>query len=413
MMNKWKLIYMLLFLPMAGTTFSQTVQSHTAQISNQRKPIVVDLSLWKNVSTWRNDTVGSVCLNLGVLSGMNNLAGVGINILGSIVRNDACGLQMAGLWNLTGQSMCGLQIAGITNVNGNNMVGVSASGLVGINGNRIRGLQMAGLVNINGDDNEGGSISGLMNLSGNQTKGVQLSGMSNITGLNFGGCALSGLVNAAGGDAAGAQIAGVSNITVGNMRGMQLSGLGNVTGGTVQGLQMASINIASRVKGLQIGLFNYYKEHLDGFQLGLVNANPQTRVQMMFYGGNSAKLNIAARFKNRLFYTILGTGMPYLKFSDKFSGALFYRAGLELPLYKRLFVSGDLGYQHIETFKNENTGFPPRLYSLQGRVNLEYRLTDCVGLFVTGGYGWDRCYTQGGDYGKGIIIEGGVVLFKY
>ena len=404
---------MLLFLPVAGTIFSQSLQLRTARTANQRKPMVVDLSLWKNISTWRNDTVGSACFNLGVFSNMNNLAGVGINMLGSVVRNDACGLQVAGLWNLTGRSMRGVQVAGVTNVNGNSMVGVSVSGLVGINGNRIRGVQMAGLVNINGDENNGVSLSGLMTLSGNQTRGVQLSGMSNITGLNFEGGALSGLLNVAGGDVKGVQMAGVANITVGNMRGVQISGIGNVTGDLVQGVQMASINIASRVKGLQIGLFNYYKEQLDGFQLGLVNANPQTRVQMMVYGGNSAKLNIAARFKNRLFYTILGAGMPYLKFSDKFSGSLFYRAGMELPLYKRLFVSGDLGYQHTETFKNRHIGFPSRLYSLQGRINLEYRLADGVGLFVTGGYGWDHYYTQGGNYDKGIIIEGGIVLFKY
>ena len=43
--------------------------------------------------------------------------------------------------------------------------------------------------------------------------------------------------------------------------------------------------MAIRAKGLQIGLFNYYKEKLDGFQLGLVNANPQTKVQLMFFGG--------------------------------------------------------------------------------------------------------------------------------
>ena len=73
----------------------------------------------------------------------------------------------------------------------------------------------------------------------------------------------------------------------------------------------------------------------------------------MFFGGNATKLNVGARFKNRLFYTILGGGTHYLDFGDKFSAALFYRAGLELPLYKQLFISGDLGYQHIETFKNK------------------------------------------------------------
>lgn len=160
-------------------------------------------------------------------------------------------------------------------------------------------------------------------------------------------------------------------------------------------------------------MVNYYKEKLDGFQLGLVNANPDTKVQMMFFGGNTTKLNLAARFKNKLFYTILGGGTHFLDFSDKFSGALFYRAGLELPVCKQLFISGDLGYQHVETFKNKDYGFPARLYSLQTRINLEYRLTAKLGVFVTGGYGWDRHYNRNANFDKGAIVEGGVVLFKY
>lgn len=397
-MKKLVLIFIGLFLSLTGTIFSQTSYVRSVeQKVNQKKPVGIDLSLWRKISTQPNDSIGSACLNVGVLSTMNNLIGVGFNVLGSIVQHDVHGLQIAGIWNLTGQSVRGMQLAGITNVNGNDLVGVSVSGLVGINGNRTRGVQMAGLVNINGDDNDGCSIGGLMNLSGNQTRGVQFSGMCNITGLNFEGAAVAGLLNVAGGDATGAQVSGLSNITVGCMRGTQI----------------APVNIAVRAKGLQIGLFNYYKEHLDGIQLGLVNANPDTRVQLMLYGGNSAKLNIAARFKNHLFYTLLGTGMPYLKFSNKFSGSLFYRAGLEWPVYKRLYVSGDLGFQHVETFKNKDAGYPARLYSLQGRVNLEYRFTDRMGLFVTGGYGWDRYYTRNANYDQGLLIEGGIVLFKY
>ena len=208
------------------------------------------------------------------------------------------------------------------------------------------------------------------------------------------------------------QMYALANITAGDMTGVQVSGLGNVVGGTARGLQIGAANMAIRAKGLQIGLFNYYKEKLDGFQLGLVNANPQTKVQLMFFGGNATKLNVGARFKNRLFYTILGGGTHYLDFGDKFSAALFYRAGLELPLYKQLFISGDLGYQHIETFKNKDYGIPARLYALQARVNLEYHLTERFGIFLTGGYGGSRYYTQGKTYDKGIIVEGGVTILK-
>jgi len=30
---------------------------------------------------------------------------------------------------------------------------------------------------------------------------------------------------------------------------------------------------------------------------------------------------------------------------------------------------------------------------------------------VTGGYGWDRHYNKNAAFDKGIIVEGGVVLF--
>lgn len=77
-------------------------------------------------------------------------------------------------------------------------------------------------------------------------------------------------------------MSGLLNVVGGDMKGLQIAGLGNITGGTSAGVQLSPLNVAVRAKGLQIGLVNYYKEKLDGFQLGLVNANPDTKVQMMF-----------------------------------------------------------------------------------------------------------------------------------
>ena len=239
-------------------------------------------------------------------------------------------------------------------------------------------------------------MSGIMNVTGNRASGVQLAGLANVTGERFNGFIASGLLNVVGE----------------TMNGVQLSSLANVAGSQLNGVQLGLFNFASKGKGVQLGLVNYYKDEMKGLQLGLVNANPETKVQMMVFGGNSTKLNIGARFKNKLFYTILGGGTHYLDFSDKFSAALFYRAGLELPLYKNLFLSGDLGYQHIETFKNKDyMDVPARLYALQARLNLEYRFTEKFGLFATGGYGGSRYYTKNKGYDKGAIIEGGIVLF--
>lgn len=383
------------------------------QPSAHKEKTGINLSLWKNIATQRTDTVGSTFFNLGVFSAMNRLNGVGVNVLGAVTNRSMNGVQLSGISNMVGESMRGIQIAGITNINGDNLSGVSLSGLVGITGNYAQGVVLSGLANITGNNSSGVLVGGLLNITGEEAAGVQLAGLANIAGGDFAGITASGLLNVVGENLEGVQLSGLCNIAADDMKGLQIAGIGNIAGGTATGVQLAPVNVAIRAKGLQIGLVNYYKEKLDGFQLGLVNANPDTKVQMMLFGGNATKLNIAARFKNRLFYTILGGGTHFLDFSDKFSGALFYRAGLGLPVYKGLSVSGDLGYQHVETFKNKDYGFPARLYSLQTRINLEYRLTDCLGIFVTGGYGWDRYYDRNACFDKGAIVEGGVVLFKY
>lgn len=354
----------------------------------------INLSLWKGVSTQRPDSTGFTSFNLGILSSMNRLNGIGVNVLGGIVNKDMNGMQLAGFANMVGNRMRGVQLAGITNINGNDLAGLSASGLVGITGSHANGAIVSGMATITGSHTKGIVASGLLNFTGEESVGVHIAGMGEISGGNMTGVSLSGLLNVVGG----------------NLAGVQLAGLGNIIAGDLKGVQLSPINYATQGKGLQIGLVNYYRNGFDGFQLGLVNANPQTRVQLMFFGGNHTKLNLGVRFKNELFYTILGVGAPYLDFNDKFSSSFFYRAGLELPLCKRLSVSGDLGYQHIELFKNKHCGLPARLYSLQGRINLEYRLTNALGIFASGGYGWDRHYNRNANFDKGLIVEGGGVL---
>lgn len=401
----------ILLLLVAGSISAQNDDNQP--VKKNREPIGINLSLWKNISTQRADTVGSTCFNLGLFSSMNRLNGVGVNVLGAVAIKNMNGAQFSGIFNIVGGSMRGVQVAGISNVNGDNLTGLSLSGLVGITGSHARGVIFSGLANITGNNTSGIVMGGLLNVTGEKSSGVHLAGLANISGENFNGITTSGLLNVVGEDLRGVQISGLGSITAGTMTGLQLSGLGNVVGKSFTGVQIAPFNYASRGKGVQIGLVNYYKKKFDGFQLGLVNANPDTKVQLMLFGGNATKLNAGARFKNKLFYTIVGGGTHYLDFSDKFSASLFYRAGLELPLYKQLFISGDLGYQHIENFKNKDYGIPARLYALQGRVNLEYRLTDRLGVFVTGGYGGSRHYNKDATYDKGVIVEGGVVIFKY
>jgi hypothetical protein len=379
-------------------------------LNAQNKSAGINFSLWKGISTQPADTTQVTYLNLGVLSIMNKLHGVSINIIASTVKNNTYGVQVSGIANLSGNNMKGVQIAGITNLTGNNMVGIAASGLVNIAGDQSKGILISGLGNITGDESKGIQLSGLLNMAGDQFSGIHVSGLANVVGGDLKGVGISGLSNVAGDNMNGIQVAGLLNVTGENAEGIQIAGLVNVAGGKSSGLQLSTANLANELKGVQIGLYNFYRKKSTGFQLGLVNANPNTRIQLMLFGGNATKINIAARIKNQLYYTILGAGTHYLDFSDKFSASAFYRAGLELPLYKKLYISGDLGFQHIELFNNENENTPARLYGLQARVNLEYKLSKRLGLFVTGGYGGSRYYNKSKTYDKGVIAEAGIIL---
>ncbi len=221
------------------------------------------------------------------------------------------------------------------------------------------------------------------------------------------------------------QLCGAVNIAVKTENALQFSGLTNVCQGKLRGVQFAPGNYAGEVSGAQIGLLNLCGGNVKGIQigiinhskdttahkLGLVNITPKTRIQMMLFAGNTSKLNAAVRFKNRRSYTMLGIGTHYLDLNDKFSGCVFYRAGLYYPIASKLELSGDLGYFHIENFENEDAETPERMYSLQARINLEYKFKSRISFFASGGYGMTRYYDKNKFYEKKPIFEAGVILF--
>ena len=364
-----------LFLLLTGRAFSQ----QTSHCQNTASPIGINLSLWKKIATQPNDTIGQTVFNLGMVSTMNQLNGIGLNILGSKVKRNANGLQVSGITQIVNEQSNGISLAGLVNIKGLDMNGIS----------------FAGITNITGLTTNGITIGGLINFTGKRAAGLQLAGIGNITGESSSGISIGGLINVTGND----------------MHGIQLSGIMNISTQS-RGAQLAPVNVTVKGKGVQIGLVNYYQEQFDGIQLGLVNANKNTHIQLMAYGGSRAKINLAVRFKNELFYTILGTGSPYLDFDDKYSGSLFYRAGMEIPLYKKLVFSGDMGYQHIETFKNKRQNHPARFYALQARLNLEWRANTQIGYFISGGYSHERIYQKSSPYQHKPIIEAGVVIYK-
>ena len=433
------LVLFSLVLCLPGVLYAQNKKPY-------KRPVNVGISLPSNQTAY---------FNLGFLSNVNKIKGVSLNVITSTARTRMSGLQVAGIANTTIFRMNGIQLGGIANVNAMEANGLMIGGLVNVTSKRYNGLQFSGLSNITGKTSKGVAVSGLLNIAGQESKGIRLSGLANIAGDSLKGIDISGLMNVAGEKVDGLQLAGILNVAGGKNKGVQLAGIGNVgvdtkglqlagignIGGKTKGLQLAAItnvnvnettgvqiattNVANNLNGVQLGLVNVsagkqkglqiglvnYSQDTTAHKLGMVNLNPKTKIQMMVYGGNTSKINLGVRFKNKYTYTILGIGTHYLDFDDKFSGVLSYRAGLYHPISDKWEISGDLGYAHIENFDNENVDTPKRMFSLQGRLNISYQIQKKVGLFASGGFAWTRFYNRDRVFERKPIVELGVVLF--
>ena len=262
---------------------------------------------------------------------------------------------------------------------------------------------------------------GFVNIA-DSIKGVQLSPVSNIA-EHTSGVQLSGFSNVAYDGMKGVQLSALNNIVIGEANGLQLTGFTNQNVGTLRGLQIALRNETDTLRGVQLGLFNYVtRDYRKGVQIGLlnyssdtsskryglINVNPNTHIDVMAFAGTSSKANMALRFRNRSTYNIIGAGTHYMGLDDKFSGTLFYRIGQYFELTPKLSLSGDVGFFHIETFQEHSTKAPERLYSVEGRLNLDYQLSKKWGVFGTVGYGDTRYYSHNQSFRHRMIGEVGL-----
>ena len=414
-----------LLLPFSGFAKSESAKRH-------------DINWSININR-NQDSLKLTLFNLGLISNSQDQSGVGFNLLHGAVHGKMIGFQFAGLLsyanrvngvlfgglaNFIKNDANGFMLSGLVNAVGGNSRGVQLSGITNISGKRFDGLAFSGLMNVSTDVLNGVQLSTLLNASGKQLNGVQVSFLSNV-GSDVKGIQSSMISNIAAEKITGLQLAGVANIAFNTNKALQVSSLTNVCLDNMKGVQLALGNYAENVHGTQIGLLNLSTGKVNGWQIGivnhskdstvhkigLVNITPRTRIQAMLFGSNTSKINVAVRFKNRQNYSILGVGTHYLDMNDDFSGCLFYRTGLYFPLKKGFEISGDLGYFHIENFEDENADVPDRMYSVQARVNLSYRVLPKLSIFATTGFAMTRYYKQNKSFENKGIIECGIILF--
>lgn len=365
----------------------------------------------------------TVNVGVGLLTNVAQVRGLSLNVISGHAHKSVGGMQLSGLINISGGTTNGFQIAGLSNITAGRQNGLALSGIVNLTQGEVYGLQLSGISNVAGRGVHGLQLSGLMNASGGTTRGLQFSALSNMS-RRLHGLQIAALTNIGFEGAGGTQIAGATNIinegdgilqlapvniSMQRLRGLQLGGM-NYSGG-LRGAQIGIVNIAAGdVGGLQLGIINISQD-TTVTKLGLVNVFPgHTRVQMLVYGGNTTKTNVAARFTNRHLYTIIGGGTHYMGFSRDFSGSLFYRSGITYHISPRWSLYGDLGYVHIETFEDE-ADKPERLYALQIRAGAEWQMNSKVSFFANTGYSQTRYYHHSRMQNHKPIVELGIALF--
>ena len=236
--------------------------------------------------------------------------------------------------------------------------------------------------------------------------GVQLAGVSNTTVNVFNGLQLGGVTNITRGMDRGLQLSGILNVSLDEMRGWQWGAINYAD--TLNGLQMGVFNVVSRhPRGWQVGLINLSYDTI-GHKIGLVNVNPNTNIDLMLFGGTANKTNIALRYRNKSTYSIIGFGTHYMGLDSKFSGALFYRLGQYYQLSPKWSLSADVGLYHVETFEQNSSDKPERLYSLQARVNADYQINRKLGAFASVGWEETRYYNHNESYHSRPLVELGL-----
>ena len=308
-----------------------------------------------------NDSVK--CVDVGLIGIVPSLKGFQFGIAGGGVLNSMSGVGIYGLIGMTPDDVNGVKIAGFNYIGGH-----------------LRGVAIGG-INIAGEGMHGLQI-GAVNGSSIETKGVQL-----------------GIFNGAD---SGLRV-GVFNMSDSGV------GIGFVNmADTLLGVQIGVINnCCSNPSGTQVGIINVSED--EGRQIGLLNFNKRSRLQMLVAAGSYSPVNLALRVRNRHTYNVIGFGIGQKGWDDYLYSSAYYRIGQYLTLLPRFTVSADVGIADVAVMRKGTDA--PKMFALEGRLNVEYEVHPKASLFATVGYASTRYVASGKSFRRKPFVELGVALF--
>lgn len=257
--------------------------------------------------------------------------------------------------------------------------GAEFGGFVNIIRQNVRGAQFGGFANVVGGDVEGAQFAGFYNQTLGDFRGFQGSGFMNLNLGQTDGAQFAGFANVNREDLIGIQGAGFMNLTAQKVYGVQLAGFMNmardVDGGQISGF----INVARKVRGFQIGIVNV-ADTSEGFCFGLVNFIRTGIHQIEFSMDELDRFGLSYRSGNQRFYSVLSTSVNTPVENNENLFGYGYAFGYRSKLAKPLFLTADLGAQHLAyNFESNHLNLHSKL-----SVGLELRLFKGLSLFGTG-----------------------------
>ena len=190
-----------------------------------------------------------------------------------------------------------------------------------------------------------------------------------LYGLNKGvnGFELGGILNYNNGNVNGVQIAGGANINMFNVKGVQIAPA-NITYGNVEGVQFGTLNLAKRVKGLQIGIINYRENGDDGLSLGIFNIIKNGYYAIESTAGEVMYINTNFKMGSKKLYTIFKLG--YSRYKSKSVYSYGIGLGRIFKVSKKTAISTDLSFNKI-VYDNDWSPSKNDLYKLDVNYNLK------------------------------------------
>ena len=337
-------------------------------------------------------------LSINIIAGYNGgLNGAEFGGLANILKGDMNGVQLAGYANIDLEKSRGFQGAGILNFNHKRFEGVQISGYANVILSNAKAFQASGFANVVKGNLKGTQFGCFANVVTDSLDGFQGAGFANYSKSNTHG-QVSGFANFNFSDIKGVQITGFGNINTGSLKGAQIAGFTNINTNSLQGTQISGFfNYTRKLKGLQLGVFNYVDTLEKGASIGVISFVRNGYHTFEISGNESMYGVLSYKTGTRSFYNILAIGASAR--NNKIYWGWGYGIGTIVPVKGRV----DLNFEATCFQVNEDEWQVDRL-NLHNRINalVSVKLTD--NLTVFGGPSWNVLVSDITD-SQGNIIE--------